>query len=126
MIATEGRTIRYCAMHLNCHYPSLSAILLSDAYSARAKEARILGAEANLDAALQALEAIPGGSDRAVVARQIAMEQHYRKRASFLDPRRYADKVSVGGAEDLPPLKSASDSELDAKIAALLAKSGMG
>lgn len=122
LIGNEGRTIRKCSIELGCDYPSLSRLLLTDQYSARAREARLLGAEMQLDNAHDALLAIPDEATRAMVARQTALEQHYRKRASFLDPRRYGDKMAIGGADDLPPLKTASDEELDAKIAALMAK----
>lgn len=124
-IANEGRSIRKCAIELGCDYPSLSKLLLSDQYSARAREARLLGAEMQLENAHAALMAIPDEAPRAQVVRQTALEQHYRKRASFLDPRRYGDKVAIGGAEDLPPIKSASDDELDKKIAALMEKAGL-
>jgi len=121
MIAS-GQTQRKCAIGLECDYPSLSKLLSSDQYSARAREARTLGADARIDAAHAALMAIPDDAPRALVARQIALEQHERKRASFLNPRTYGDKIGIGGADDLPPIKSASDEELDAKISALLNK----
>lgn len=37
------------------------------------------------------------------------------------DPKRYGEKLAIGGAEDLPPLKTMSDDELAAKIAAFQA-----
>lgn len=38
------------------------------------------------------------------------------------DPRRYGEKIAIGGADDLPPLSKMADDELMAKIAALQAK----
>jgi len=38
------------------------------------------------------------------------------------DPKRYGEKLAIGGAADLPPLQTMSDVELNAKLAALLAK----
>lgn len=35
------------------------------------------------------------------------------------DPRRYGDKLAIGGADDLPPLKTMTDEQLAARIAAL-------
>lgn len=37
------------------------------------------------------------------------------------DPKRYGDKIAVGGADDLPAIKGLSDADLDAKIAAAAA-----
>lgn len=38
------------------------------------------------------------------------------------DPKRYGEKLALGGADDLPPIKSMPDDELTARIAALQAK----
>ena len=38
------------------------------------------------------------------------------------DPRRYGDKLAIGGADDLPPIKTATDEQLMARIRALQAK----
>lgn len=37
------------------------------------------------------------------------------------DPRRYGNKLAVGGAEDLPPIKTMTDEQLAARIALLQA-----
>ena len=37
------------------------------------------------------------------------------------DPKRYGDKIALGGAEDLPPINTQGDADLDARIAALMA-----
>lgn len=38
------------------------------------------------------------------------------------DPKRYGDKLAIGGADDLPPIKTMTDEALEARIAALHAK----
>lgn len=42
------------------------------------------------------------------------------------DPRRYGEKLAIGGADDLPPIKTMTDEQLDAKLAALRARIGQG
>lgn len=37
-------------------------------------------------------------------------------------PKIYGDKLAIGGAEDLPPIKTLTDGDLDARLAALMAK----
>lgn len=41
--------------------------------------------------------------------------------ASKMAPKKYGDKLAIGGADDLPPIKTLSDDALSAKIAAKLA-----
>jgi transposase len=36
-------------------------------------------------------------------------------------PKKYGDKLAIGGADDLPPIKTMSDADLDAEIARLAA-----
>lgn len=38
------------------------------------------------------------------------------------DPKRYGEKLAIGGASDLPPLQTLSDEDLAAKLALLMAK----
>ena len=40
------------------------------------------------------------------------------------NPKKWGDKLGIGGADGLPPLKSMDDEALDAKIAALTKKHG--
>lgn len=40
------------------------------------------------------------------------------------DPKRYGEKLAIGGADDLPPIKKLSDEEIAAQIAALSARNG--
>ncbi len=40
------------------------------------------------------------------------------------DPRRYGEKLAIGGADDLPPIRQLSDADLAARIAAKMAAAG--
>lgn len=42
------------------------------------------------------------------------------------DPKRYGEKLAIGGAEDLGPLKTMPDEALEARIAALMSKTNAG
>lgn len=57
--------------------------------------------------------------------RRLQIETRMKLLAKW-DPRRYGDKVQIGGAEDLPPLKNMTDEQLEARIAALQAKANAG
>jgi hypothetical protein len=94
-IAAHGYSRRKCAIQSGCDYPSLCALLNTAQYSARAQEAGRQGAEAHLDAAHEALTSINDDAQRGEVARQIALEQHHRKMASFLDRARYGERTEV-------------------------------
>jgi hypothetical protein len=41
-----------------------------------------------------------------------------------MNARKYGDKLALGGADDLPPLKTMDDAALDAKIRELMEKAG--
>lgn len=41
--------------------------------------------------------------------------------ASKLAPKKYGDRMAIGGADDMPPIRTMSDADLDAKIAAKMA-----
>lgn len=70
----------------------------------------------------RAQEEIEGARDQFELAKAKELAVHWRWRAKAVNPRRYGDKVAVGGADDLPPIKSLPDDALEAKIAALQAK----
>lgn len=44
---------------------------------------------------------------------------------SKVAPKRYGEKLAIGGADDLPPLKGLSDDDLDARIQAKMEKLGV-
>lgn len=43
---------------------------------------------------------------------------------SKVAPKKYGDKLAIGGADDLPPLKTMTDEQIDARIKALAGGSG--
>jgi hypothetical protein len=69
-----------------------------------------------------AQEAIQDAADPFELAKAKELAVHWRWRAKAVNPRRYGDKVAVGGADDLPAIKGMPDDALQAKIAALTAK----
>lgn len=69
-----------------------------------------------------AQEEIESAADQFELAKAKELAVHWRWRAKAVNPRRYGDKVAVGGSDDLPPIKAASDEQLEARIAALQAK----
>jgi transcriptional regulator with XRE-family HTH domain len=68
--------------------------------SARAKEAMERSAESWLDRGLETL--LQALSDNAEIARARAIEQHCARRAAIRNPRRYGDKLAIGGDADNP------------------------
>ncbi len=86
--------------------------------SARAKEARTQTAQMWDEKATAVIELAP---DQFELSRAKELAHHYRWRASKIAPRDYGDKVAIGGADDLPPIKTLSDKALAEKIAAKLA-----
>ena len=53
--------------------------------------------------------------------RKLQIETRLKLLAKW-DPKRYGEKMAIGGADDLPAIKTIADDSLDAKIAALMAK----
>jgi hypothetical protein len=70
----------------------------------------------------RAQEEIEDAKDPFELAKAKELAVHWRWRAKAVNPRRYGDKVAVGGADDLPAIKGMPDDALQAKIAALTAK----
>lgn len=60
-------------------------------------------------------------TDHDVIARSRLRVDARKWIAAKLAPKKYGDKLAIGGADDLPPIKGMSDEELEAKIAALAA-----
>jgi len=85
--------------------------------SARAREARTAAAR-QFDEKAEA--ELRDASDPFTLARAKELAHHFRWRASKVAPRDYGDKLAIGGAEDLPPLKNLSDDDLEARIRAKL------
>lgn len=93
-LIAEGRTVTEAANIIGCNRGSLSGLINADNTSARARDAKEAGADVFIAKAEAALLAIDDDAPRAAQARQIALEQHYRKRASFLS-HRYGDKITA-------------------------------
>ena len=77
--------------------------------SARVRVAMASSAETWLDRGYAALRDAPG--ENAEIARARAIEQHCARRAAIRDPKRYGDKLSIGGADYLPPIKTMTDAK---------------
>lgn len=54
----------------------------------------------------QALQGISDAKDKFQLDKAKEEAIHLRWRAKSVNPRRYGDKVAVGGADDLPPVQS--------------------
>ncbi len=65
-------------------------------------------------------------ADRELVARSKLRVETRLKLLAKWDPKRYGEKLQVGGAEDLPPLQGLSDEQLRARIAEKMAALGIG
>lgn len=57
--------------------------------------------------------------------RKLQIETRLKLLAKW-DPKRYGEKLALGGADDLPPIKTMTDEQLAARVAALQKKVGMG
>lgn len=91
--------------------------------SARAREARARTARIWDEKATKVIE---DAKDPFELSKAKELAHHYRWRASKIAPRDYGDKVAIGGADDLPPIKTLSEDQLDAKLAALHARAVQG
>ena len=119
MIAT-GVTYRQICKELGVSLGALCAWIESEPERLRVcARAREVSAQAFEE---RAQEEIQGARDQFELSKAKELAVHWRWRAKAVNPRRYGDKVAVGGADDLPPIKSLPDDALEAKIAALQAK----
>ena len=57
--------------------------------------------------------------------RKLQVETRLKLLAKW-DPKRYGEKLALGGADDLPPIKTMTDEQLAARVAALQRKVGGG
>lgn len=60
-------------------------------------------------------------TDQDVIARSRLRVEARKWLASKMAPKKYGDKLAIGGADDLPPIKTLSDEQLAAKIAEKMA-----
>jgi hypothetical protein len=61
-------------------------------------------------------------TDTDVIARSKLRVDARKWLASKMAPKKYGDKMAIGGADDLPPIKTLSDDALAAKIAEKMAR----
>jgi hypothetical protein len=116
----DGETYREIAASVGVGLGRLCAWIESDPERSQAcARAREVSAQAFEE---RAQEEIQGARDQFELSKAKELAVHWRWRAKAVNPRRYGDKVAVGGADDLPPIKSLPDDALEAKIAALQAK----
>lgn len=99
----SGTTITRLAENIGVSAGSVLAWLEVDPErSARARESRraaaILWEE-------KAEQGIADAADPFELSKAKELAHHYRWRASKIAPAAYGDKVAIGGAEDLPPIK---------------------
>lgn len=100
-LIAEGATQRELAEKFGVRLSALNGWLhATEERSARAREAMMVSAEAWLDRGMQALMDAP--PDNAEIARARAIEQHCARRAAIRNPRRYGDKIQVGGDPENP------------------------
>lgn len=99
-------------------------------FAARFARARAIGLDAIAEDSLVILEEKPervatafgDKVDSGYVAWQKNRAEQRLKILAKWDPKRYGEKLAIGGAEDLPPLKGMSDEDLEAKIRAKMEK----
>jgi len=84
--------------------------------SARAREARKQSAH---QFAEKAEEEIRNAADPFELSKAKELAHHWRWRASKANPKEFGDKLAIGGADDLPPIKTLTDDQLEARIKAL-------
>lgn len=121
---TESSLRKVCR---NDWAPDISTVLrwqdTDSAFAARCARAREIYIDSMVEETVEiADEAVPstamGSIDGGAVQDKkvrISARQWY---AEKLAPKKYGTKVAIGGADDLPPIKTLSDEDLDARIAA--------
>ena len=97
-------------------------------FAGRFARARAIGMDAIAEDSLTILEEKPqkvatafgDKVDPGYVAWQKNRAEQRLKVLAKWDPKRYGEKLAIGGAEDLPPLKNLTDDDLEARIRAKL------
>lgn len=120
----SGRSIASIAEEMGRSRSNLSQWLRANPErSARAHEARERSADAYDE---QAETEIRSAADPFSLAKAKELAHHLRWKASKIAPRRYGDKLALGGADDLPPIKTVSDEQLAARIKQLQSRMNDG
>lgn len=100
----EGRTMTAIASEVGVSIGTLITWLAADPdRSACAREARIRTARLWDDKAEQG---IADAADPFELSRAKELAHHYRWRAAKIAPREYGDKLAIGGADDMPAIKT--------------------
>lgn len=102
-------------------------------FAGRFARARAIGLDAIAEDSLVILEEAPERVatafghkvDPGHVAWQKNRAEQRLKILAKWDPKRYGEKLAIGGAEDLPPLRGLSDDDLEARIRAKMEKLGV-
>ena len=103
------------------HRATVERWMIEDAeFAARCARARELHADHIVEGHADIEAGVLDGTIRADAARVVISSQQWR--ASKMNQRRYGDKLAVGGADDMPPIKTATDDQILARIAVLQAK----
>jgi hypothetical protein len=103
----EGTSYREIASEYGVGLGRLAAWIEADTERSRAcARAREIAATAFDE---KALEEIRDAKDPFELARAREVASHLRWRAKAANPRRYGEKLAVGGADDMPPVRSTLD-----------------
>lgn len=90
---------------------------------ARAREARA-------DLTFDQLDEVSEEATRAETAVEVQglrlKSDNIKWKLARMSPKKYGEKLAIGGADDLPPIKTMPDDQLDAKLAALHARAVQG
>lgn len=106
----DGWTMREIAADEKVSFGTLQTWIEADSErSARVREARISQARYWDEAAESC---ISEASDPFELAKAKELAHHYRWRAAKIAPKQYGEKVAVGGADDMPAIKSVARIEL--------------
>lgn len=87
-------------------------------FASKCARARILQADALEEEMSDIEEKTLTGQIDPTAARVVLSSKQWR--ASKLAPKRYGDRLAIGGHEDMPPLSGLSEEELAARIAKLM------
>ena len=93
--------------------------LKDEAFAARVARARDVGYAQIADECLAIVDTSDAKDDQDVARRKLRVETRLKLLACW-DPRRYGNKVAVGGDADAPPIRMLSDGERERRISALL------
>lgn len=116
----DGNSMTDIAAESGVSFGTLHAWLAANPeHSARAREARAATAKLWDDKATSTIES---AGDQFELSKAKELAHHYRWRASKIAPREYGDKLAVGGADDLPPIKSDVNVRPDEAYLAILGK----